>query len=262
MEIKNYPKILAYATIVLAFATVVLAIATGILAIETIKLSNSNEKLTNITLEYYGYHLPKVSLIQGNVANLYVFRDNNSGPYLTVLGLASVYNSAESDDIALIRHKYIGTSFRPYANNIIKLHTVQGNSIQSYEIDIGNNDTISVEGNQFPIPISPGEQKKDIPLLITYKPEDIVDLNTPIGLVILEEITIIEIIHPVEKTILTNLTALKSTNITYIMGEDTAIVKSNDGNTYNIEVRYTEDVETYRDWKKMLLRPYGSSLTV
>lgn len=42
------------------------------------------------------------------------------------------------------------------------------------------------------------------------------------------------------------------------MGSETASIKMNDSHTYTIDVRYTEDKETYRDWKRIFLSEYGT----
>ena len=251
--LTKYTKLMALATLFLFFAACLSAYA-------TIQISDSNEKMTDITKEFYRYHLPEVSLIEGYVGKLYVFRDNKSGSFFTVIGFASVYNSAQSDDIALARQKYLGKSYKPFENTKITIYGVQDNSmIEIYEIDIENNDTISIEGNPSPIAIIPGEPPIDIPLMMTYKSEDDINLNKTVEFEIVEEISIIEVIHPINKTILANITTLKPTNITYIMGKDSAIVRNSDGRTYNIDVRYTENEDTYRDWKRIFLRPYGIS---
>lgn len=230
-ELANYTKILAIATIILAIATILLVFV--------------NQNLTDITKEYYKYNSPDVSLIEGYIAKLYVLRDNNSGStYFTILGMSSVYNSALSRDVALLKQKNLGNSFNLSKSN-----------------KIGRNDTISIEGSSFPIPISPGESPKNVPLLITYKKERIINTNATVELEIDEKISIIEVLHP-NKTILTNLTSLKPMNIIYTMGKDTAIVKMNDGGIYNIDVRYTEDKETYEKWKITFLRPYGISALI
>ena len=102
--------------------------------------------------------MPDVSLIEGYAAKLYVFHDNKSEPSFTVIAIASVYNSAQSDDIALVKQKYLGISHKPFENKKVTIYELYGNSITNiYEEDIGNNDTISIEGPFSPIPIIPGE---------------------------------------------------------------------------------------------------------
>lgn len=157
----------------------------------------------------------------------------------------------------MLRQKYLGISYKPFENRKLTIYGVQGDSIiEIYDIDIGNNDTISIEGNPSPIPIIPGEPAINVPLMMTYNSEDNINLNKTVEFEIIEEISIIEVIHP-NKTILANITTLKPTNITYIMGTDSAIVKNSDGITYSIDVRYTDNEDTYKDWKITFLRPYG-----
>jgi len=250
--------------VILAIATVLLLVVSFLQYQANLELSDSNEKLTNITTEYYRYHSPEVSLIQGNVAKLYVLRDGNSTTYFTVLGFASVYNSALSDDIALVRQENTGNTYKLFDDTKITIYGVQGNVItQIYEVNIPINDSISIESTTIPIPIIPGEPPKEIPLLMTYRIENTIELNTTVELEIIKEISNIEVIHPNTKKIIANFTALDPTNITYIMGKDMAIVEKNGRNVYNIEVRYTENKETYQNWKRTFLRPYGlSSLTI
>ena len=250
--------------VILTIATVLLLVVSFLQYQANLELSDSNEKLTNITTEYYRYHSPEVSLIQGNVAKLYVLRDGNSTTYFTVLGIASVYNSALSDDIALVRQENTGNSHKLFDDKKYTIYGVQGNVITPiYEVNIPINDSISIESTTIPIPIIPGEPPKEIPLLMTYRIENTIELNTTVELEIIKEISNIEVIHPNTKKIIANFTALDPTNITYIMGKDMAIVEMNGRNVYNIEVRYTEHKETYQNWKRTFLRPYGlSSLTI
>lgn len=263
-DFTNHTKKLTNPNIIMAIATVLLLVVSFLQYQANLELSDSNEKLTNITTEYYRYHSPEVSLIQGNVVKLYVLHDGNSATHLTVLGLASVYNCATSDDIALVRQENLGYSYKPVEDQKITVYEVQGNVVTPiYEVNIATNDSISIEGCTIPIPIIPGEPPKDVPLLMTYKIENTIELNTTIELEIIEEISNIEVIHPNSKKIISNFTALEPINITYVMGQDKAIVKRGEVIIYNIEVRYTDNKETYQNWKRTFLRPYGlSSLTI
>lgn len=245
-ENVNSNDVIVKYTKILAIATVILAVATLILAISTIKLSDSNEKLTEITEEFYRYHPPDIGLTSGYVAKLYVLRNNSYGTYITVLGIYSIYNSASSDDIALVRKTNLKESFKPL-------------DIQ----DVSINDSLSIEGNLFPISIIPGESPKEMPILVTRKIEKMIENDDEIKLEIKSDISRIEVIHPTDNKILTNLTVLNPCNITFTMGQNTAIVEMNDSIKYNIDIRYTEDYEIYQNWKRTFLRPYGiSSFTI
>lgn len=218
------------------------------------QISDSNEKLTNITDEHYKYHPPEVTLIKAYVSKLYVLKDNNSGTYLSILGIASIYNSALSDDIALVRQKNIGQLDKPFE---YKIKILVGD--KSYEGPLMPSNVVkSVEGNLFPTSVIPGNPPADVPLLTTYKTSKIMNLNKTIDFVVDTNFSVIEVIHPVNKTILTTLTSFEPTNVTYIMGSETASIKMNDSHTYTIDVRYTEDKETYRDWKRIFLSEYGT----
>lgn len=282
---------LAHYTKVLAIATIILTISTIFLVYFNYNLSSSNEKLTNITTEFYSYHPPDVSLIKGMILKLYVLRDNNSGTYLTVVGVSSVYNSAQSDDIAVVRQKNLGKSYS-FENLKMTIYEVQPNLITSYDLESQLNDTIDIEGIPFPIPVKPGDLPRKIPTLITYHMGNNIDLNTTCNISIKgntsqtsnihtfsknlltnqitmepvlsacnitmkANITNIEVIHPISKKIMANLTTAEPVDIKYVVGQDIAHVNLN-ASTYSIGVRYTEDKEIYLNWKRRFLASYGT----
>ena len=286
-QLALYTEKLAKYTRILAIATILLVVATlGLLAINH-NLSESNEKLTNVTTEFYRYHPPDVSLIHGSIYKLFVLRDNNSGTYLTLLGISSIYNSAQSDDIALIRQKKLGETIE-FVSPKIKL--IEGN-LNTYNLNLKVNDTIKIEGNPFPIPVKPGEVPKVVPTSITYHMERILDYNaacyillkgnsshskynhifnydnltnqyipetdvSTCDLTIQTNITDLEVLHPISKEIITNLTNAEPVEIKYIIGQNRAIVNLNYG-IYYINVEYTEDRETYQNWKIKFLTSYS-----
>ena len=225
------------------------------------KLADSNEKLTNITTEYYRYHPPEVSVIQGYVGKLLVFSDGNRGTYITILGLASVYNNAQSDDIALVRVKNFRKSIRGYGLkthfNIEENHKIPDDTAPFYF-------TVIFEGNSFSIPVIPGNSPKEIPLIITLF-DEFRDLNINHAnnknnnmSIIIDELNI-EVVHPNNKEIMENLTVLKPIEINYTIGQNKAQVKSNDGKIHEIIVKSTQNKEIYDTWKLNFLSSYGSS---
>ena len=254
IELVNATKTTARFTKILAIATILLFFVSFLQYQANLKLSESNEILTNITKEFYEYHPPEVSLITGDIDKLYIL-NNNTESKITIVGIASVYNSGLSDDIALVIQKRIGAP--PYIQNEkVTLYGVQGNTTTKlYEEYTGRNYTIYIDGNPIPISVPPKEQK-EIPILMTYKLEK---ASETVELEIMEELSDIEVIHPTNKTILKNITALKPATITYTMGNDKAFVKCDDGISYKIDVRYTTNEETYMDWKASFLRQFGVS---
>ena len=70
-------------------------------------------------------------------------------------------------------------------------------------------------------------------------------------------ITNIEVIHPISKKIMANLTTAEPVDIKYVVGQDIAHVNLN-ASTYSIGVRYTEDKEIYLNWKRRFLASYGT----
>lgn len=237
-KIKKWKLWSSYCLIIFTFLLVIVAIFQYNV---NLKISESNEKLTIATTEFYKYHPPEVVLIKGQVIKLYVLKDS-TGNYFTIVGLASVYNSALSDDIALIEKKYIKNSYLIKASEKDDSSTIEGN--------------LYIEGNIFPIPLNPGDSN-DFPLLGTFKTNDLINQNFTIDVTVNTTVSIIEVIHPINKTILANLTAFEPINIIYRMGSDEATVINNDINT-SIQVRYTDDIDLYHSWKQTFLSNYGT----
>lgn len=238
---RNIDEDLSKYTKILAFATIILAIATVLLVFETLKLSDSNERLTKISEEFYKYHPPDVGLTPGYISEIYVLRNSSYGTLISVLGVYTIYNSAISDDAALIKKTNLRESSIP--------PDIPNKTISGYT---------TIEGNSFPIPIIPGDPPKQLPLLVTRQIGIIIEDNSTIYLEIQENISKIEIIHPVNMTILSNLTALEPCNVTYKMGQNEAIVMMNDGSKYSIKVDYSEDYEQYKYWKSKFLNQFGT----
>jgi len=238
---ENRKKLKSFSSILMIIFTLLLVLVAFLQYNVNLKISESNEKLTKITTEFYKYHPPEVILIKGEVIKLYVLKDR-TGTYFTIVGLASVYNSALSDDIALIENKYIEHS------NPLK--TIENNGSSTIE---GN---LYIEGNIFPIPLNPGDSS-DFPLLATFKTDDLISQNFTFNITLDSTVSTIEVIHPINKTILDNLTAFEPINIVYLMGSDEAIVKKN-GHNKSIQVRYTDDTDLYHGWKQTFLSNYGT----
>ena len=261
---KNDAKIVKY-TRQLTLFTLLLFIATLALASIAYLQYNVDLKMSEITSDFYTYHSPDASVIDGYVTNLYVLNNNSTKMYISVVGLASVYNSALSDDVALVKKMNLRKNYKPFNDEIIMIASIvdmgTGEVLQRQEIPYVRNGTVNVEGNIFPISINSGESEY-IPILISYVRETPFEENNTIDLEIDTNVTQLEVIHPTNKTILYTMTAFSPINITYIMGKDTAIVKVDNHTSYNANVRYTEDENTYRDWKYKFLLQYGEGAFV
>ncbi|MCK5660883.1 MAG: hypothetical protein KAH86_05940 [Methanosarcinales archaeon] len=236
-KLAIYTKKLAVATIVLTVATICLLIVAGLSLSTTQDISESNEKLTNVTEEFYSYHPPNVSLISGYIGKLYVLKKNNSETYLTVFGYYSPYNSASADDIALVQQAHIGESF------------------------IGENGAVTVvEGVITPFPVIQGKFSGELPLMSTLKIRQSIEMNVTIDVEIPP--IYLNVTHPLNRTLLANLTATEFAIINYTMGEEKATIHMDGGHTQPIDVRYTEDIEMYNHWKKTMLLQHGYSIYI
>lgn len=260
---ENDAKIAKYTRWLTGF-TFLLFIATLALASIAFSQYKVDLKMSDITSDFYTYHSPDAAVIDGYVTNLYVLNNNSTKMYISVVGLASVYNSALSDDVALVKKMDLGNSYKQFKDEIIITYIVDmetGEVLQQKEILFVRNDTVHVEGNIFPISINSGESEY-IPILISYVRDTPFEANSTIDLEINANATQLEVIHPINKTILYTMAAFSPINITYIMGEDTAIVKVDNHTSYNANVRYTEDENIYRDWKYRFLLQYGKGAFV
>ena len=232
-NIAKYTYWLVIVTVFLVIVTVFLVAVGSLQYIVSSNIADSSEKMTNITYEFYRYHPPEVSLINGHIGALFVCQDKDMGTFLTIYGVGEVYNSAQSNDIALVRPN-------------IRI----GNQIK--------NGAMFIEGNQNYIPIIPGEEPKSIPVMATYQQNSSLILNYSIQLNVDPNISQIEVIHPIDKKTLGSIKLLEPTRIDYKFGEDKAKLNTNDYSE-TIQVLYFEDYYEYVDMKKEILFGYGKS---
>lgn len=225
---------LTKATCWLVIATILLVVVGGLQLILSSNLVDLNEKMTNITFEFYRYHPPDVSLTNGYIARLFVCQDKSMGTYITLYGMGEIYNSDQSNDIALVRPKKLAME-------------------QTFD-----NGRIVIEGNRNYISIIPGEEPKLIPILVTYQINKDFVLNDSIDINVNSNISQIEVIHPLDKKILNNIKVLEPANISYKFGENTAKLDQSDYGV-NIQVLYFEDYHEYVDMKKNILFDYGKT---
>jgi hypothetical protein len=194
-------------------------------------VSESNKILANVTADEYGYHQPDVSLIDSYFLKLYVYEINETTTKFSFLNIARVYNSAQSDDIALVAPK-----------GIMKAEQISPDHV-TY-----------IEGLPFPVPIIPGNAPQEIPFYRTivstheanhekfgFNLNDTLEVNHPNGSLI--------------KEILVPTTS----NIMYTRGDETVIVKVDNNLSYAIHVRFTDNGTIYDEWKTQFLLKYSNS---
>lgn len=248
----------------LFYATVILALVAALQFAGTLKIADSNEKMTDITEIFYEYHPPNVTLIDGSFAKLYVLKQNGSNTEISVVGIASVYNSALSDDVALVKKNVYSTPYYPLSEAKFIFYIVNnttGDIYSTTEVPIIINDTLFVEGNSFPLPVNPGSFTY-IPIMLTIKSNSDVPLNKSINFTIDHNHTRFEVVHPTTKKQISNFSSCETSHITYIMGENIAHVTEITGREYIVDVRYTEDKEVYTEWKNIYLLQYGRGALV
>lgn len=214
--------------------TIWLVIATIALVFVGVFQCYISSQLTDITNESYAYHPPKISLTNEYVASMFVCQDTYMGTCFTIYGEAEIYNSGQSDDIALARPKNLGMQ-------------------QQFETG-----RIIIEGNRDFIPIIPGAKPKQIPILVTLQSDENITENSSVHLNVLPNVSIFEFVHPVDKHILNEIPVLGTVNIEYIFGENTARLNSSNYNN-TIQVLYFEDYYKYNKMKKDILFDYGKS---
>jgi len=216
-------------------------------------------QLADITEEFYEYHPPNVNVVYGQVVKLYVFRNESYGTYFSIVGVSHVYNSGIADDDAVVRQKHWGLG----ANTTIEedlgfslIFVQRGVVIQRIRGVRKIDARLSFEGSPYPIPVPAGGPTAEIPILLTSSTKEILELNSTLNLIIGKDI-FLEVIHPITKELIDNVTALESINITYVMGDDTAKAETIDGRKLILDVRYTEDVDTYTNWKERFMSSHG-----
>ncbi|MBN2488513.1 MAG: hypothetical protein JXA98_05750 [Methanosarcinaceae archaeon] len=228
---KNEVKHTSVTNWLLVIATICLVIVGGLQYSATCEVAKSNAILTNITSEHYKYHPPNVSLTNEYIGKMFIYQDNDKTT-VTIYGIGSFYNDGKSDDIALARPSSLG--------EVLKNETVW----------------IVREGNRDSIPIIPSEEPKRIPILVSYQLNESININGRVYISISPDISQIEIIHPLNKTILKNITILSPAYIDFKFGDKLVIVNSDDYNQY-IEVIYFDNYDEYVAKKKGLLYEYG-----
>jgi hypothetical protein len=246
-------------TIALVGATIAIAVFSFLLWVATQEMTDINRQLTKITEEHYEYHPPNVSVISGMVLELYVYRNESNGTYLTIAGLSKFYNSGVADDYGVVRPKHWGLS--PKTESEVKL---------MYSLLLDENLTLEVTGVReidtyrfvecpgVPIPVSPGGPVEEIPLFENFITKDTLNLNTTINLTT-RNCPLFEVIHPISKEVISNISALENNNISYVMGAKKANAELIDGRKVDIAAYYTEDFNTYERWKKEFLRRHNAT---
>ena len=220
----------------------IMAIATIIIAISTYYTYQATDQIAEITQQEYEYHPPKVTVTYGQVIKLYVLRNESCGTYISLVGLAHVYNSGIANDIAVIQQKGRGLGY--------------GSAIQTEE-NVMIDAIVDFEGSPYPVPLSPGAFPTEMPILITSHTDKMIELNSTMELIIKKEDARLEVIHPINKKLIDNITSLESINITYKMGEETADAETADGRMLIMDVRYTDNIDTYMIWKKTFMYEHG-----
>ncbi|MFY1112722.1 MAG: hypothetical protein AB3K77_13735 [Methanosarcinaceae archaeon] len=204
------------------------------------EIAESNELLTNVTSNYYAYNPPDVSVTSRWIAYLFVCNNESKGTYITVVGLPSFYNSALSNDVALLKPR---------------------GATREKRVSYGR---IVMESNAYPIPLSPGESPKIVPLLITHHYENnTFQSKEQINISVDSNASIVEVIHPVNKQIIENINSLENVTIHYVFGETNAKIYYENGYDPRIPVQYTTNYDIYENLKRNLLSVYGDgALTI
>ncbi|WP_407283148.1 hypothetical protein V7O61_15015 [Methanolobus sp. WCC1] len=216
-----------------------------------------NDKLTSATVQEYSYHQPDVNLVDSYFVKLYVYEINETTTKFSFLNIARVYNSAQSDDIALVKPKDIMkveqiNDFKGMSLNLMSASS--GEIFGQYTIPSRVGYVTSIEGLPFPVPIIPGNAPQEIPFFRTivstheanheefgFNLNDTLEVNHPNGSLIKE------IIIPT------------TSNIMYTRGDENAIVKVDNNLSYAIDVRFTDNETIYDGWKTQFLLKYSSS---
>lgn len=243
---------------------VIMIIVTVSIAASTCQMVEVNKQLTKITDEFYEYHPPNITVTYGQVTKLYVLRNESCGTYISLVGLAHVYNSGTADDVAVIRQKGLGlVSNLPATRKeeeIVKVYSED----QLYQIlvttridEVDEPASEYFEGSPYQVAVIPGASPVEMPILITSRIDKVIESNATIELIIEEGYARLEVIHPTTKELIGNITSLEPINITYKMGEGTADAETIDGRTLIMDVRCTENVDTYIYWKKTFMHEHG-----
>lgn len=239
---EHQAAITVIVTVLTVIATVFIMIFNGLLWSVTLQMAEIDQQLTKVTGEYYEYHPPKVTVTYGQVTKLYVLRNESCGTYISLIGLAHVYNSGIANDIAVIQQKGRGSGYDS------AIQTEENGMIAAI---------VDFEGSPYPVPLSPGAFPTEMPILITAHTDKVIELNSTIELIIEKEYARLEVIHPINKKLIDNITSLESIDITYNIGKETADAETADGGMLIMDVRYTDNIDTYMIWKKTFMYEHG-----
>ena len=182
------------ATIALVGATIAIAVFSFLLWDVNKDMAAIDTKLTNFTEEHYRYHPPNVSVISGMIVELYVYRNESNGTYLTIAGLSKVYNSGIADDYGVIRPE--DTALELGAT----IKAANGENIDAI---------VFVECSGEPIPVPSGGPTVEIPLFVNCFTKDALHLNSTINIRIGDK-PLFEVRHPITKEVLSNISALEN----------------------------------------------------
>ncbi|SFM72332.1 hypothetical protein [Methanolobus profundi] len=221
------------------------------------EISDSNKILANVTAQEYGYHQPDVSLVDSYYVKLYIYQINETATKFSFLNLARVYNSAQSDDIALVKPKNIMKTARIPDLGVGVIYIVDNSSgevliQQNFSFPPGY--TYSIEGLPFPVPVIPGDSPQEIPFFLTIDSTHEKD-HESFGFNINDSL---EVYHP-NGLLMNEINIPTTSSIMYSRGDETVVVKVDNGIAYTIDVRSTDNETTYHNWKNQFLLKYSSS---
>jgi hypothetical protein len=224
------------------------------------EISESNDMLTKVTVQEYSYHQPDVSLVDSYILKLYVYEINETTTKFSFLNLARVYNSAQSDDIALVTPKDLMKVEKSYelkgATKYFKNESSGGNLQSIYYYPTSYYITY-MEGLPFPIPIIPGNEPQEIPFfrtkVYTHKANDTV-FNFTLN-------DALEVRYP-NGSLMKEIVIPTTSSIVYIKGDETVIVTVDNNLSYAMGVRFTNNETVYDGWKTQFLLKYSSSSVI
>ena len=219
-----------------------------------------NDKLTSATVQEYSYHQPDVSLVDSYILKLYVYEINETTTKFSFLNLARVYNSAQSDDIALVTPKDLMKVEKSYelkgATKDFKNES-SGENLQSIYYYPTAYYITYMEGLPFPIPIIPGNEPQEIPFfrtkVYTHNANDTV-FNFTLN-------DALEIRYP-NGSLMKEIVIPTTSSIVYIKGDETVIVTVDNNLSYAMGVRFTNNETVYDGWKTQFLLKYSSSSVI
>lgn len=224
------------------------------------EISESNDMLTEVTVQEYSYHQPDVSLVDSYILKLYVYEINETTTKFSFLNLVRVYNSAQSDDIALVAPKDLMKVEKSdgFKGITIELKSESSGEVFSQYIIPSEPAYITyIEGLPFPIPIIPGNEPEEIPffrtIVYTHNVNDTVfnfTLNDSL-----------EVNHP-NGSLMKEIVVPTTSSTVYTKGDETVIVTVDNNLSYAMDVRFTNNETVYDGWKTQFLLKYSSSSVI